>query len=301
MTFSRSDKKGVVLAFGVFDGVHIGHQAIIKRVVERAKLLGIESLIITFDPHPALWTSGIAPPIITTIEKKLEIIKSLGIDRISIEDFNDEFSKLSPEEFVKNILIDKFNAREIVVGYDCAFGKGKAGDKSLLKELGEKYGFVVHIIEPYKFGGEVVSSTRVRMAISQGNIELVNKLLGRHYSIIGRVIHGKGLGHQLGYATANLDLGKVVLPPYGVYAAKTLIDKKMFNAMFYIGVQPTFKDNYVSVEVHLMDFEGFLYGKELEVFLLEKIRDEKRFNSIEELVEQIKRDEISVKQVIAKK
>ncbi len=300
MIYYTSDTKGVVLAFGVFDGIHIGHQAIIKRVVERAKFLGIQSVIITFDPHPALWTSGSAPPMITTIEKKLEIIKSLGIDRVSIEDFNDDFSKLSPEEFVKNILIDKFNAREIVAGYDCAFGKDKAGDKSLLKELGKKYGYAVHIIEPYKFEGDIVSSTRVRMAISQGNIELANKLLGRYYSITGKVVHGKGLGRQLGYATANLVLENVVLPPYGVYAAKALIDNEMFNAMLYIGVQPTFKDNYFSIEVHLMDFEGTLYGKELEVFILEKIRDEKRFNSIEELVEQMKQDEISVKQIIAK-
>ncbi len=300
MTFNHLSTKGVVLAFGVFDGVHIGHQAIIKRVVERARLLGVESVIITFDPHPALWTSGSAPPMITTTKKKLEIIRSLGIDRISVEIFDDRFSKLSPEEFVKNILVDKFNAQEIVAGYDCAFGKNKAGDKLLLKELGKKYGYVVHIVEPYNFEGDIVSSTRVRNAISQGNIELANKLLGRYYSITGKVIHGKGLGRQLGYATANLDLEDVVLPPYGVYAAKALMDKKMFDAMLYMGVQPTFKDNNFIVEVHLMDFEGILYGKELEVFFLGKIRDEKRFDSIEELVEQIKLDEISVKQLIAK-
>lgn len=300
MSFNHLSTKGVVLAFGVFDGVHIGHQAIIKRVVERARLLGVESVIITFDPHPALWTSGTAPPMITTTRKKLEIIKSLGIDRISVEDFNDRFSKLSPEEFVKNILVEKFNAQEIVAGYDCTFGKDKEGDKLLLKKLGKKYGYIVHIVDPYNFEGDIVSSTRVRTAISQGNIELTNKLLGRYYSITGRVIHGKGLGRQLGYATANLDLENVVLPPYGVYAAKALMDGKMFDAMLYMGMQPTFKDNNFIVEVHLMDFEGILYGKELEVFFLGKIRDEKRFNNIEELVEQIKLDEISVKQLIAK-
>ena len=179
MISQEKNQKGVVISFGVFDGVHIGHQALIRRLLNRAKELGVESVVLTFDPHPALSTKGKAPPSITTIEKKIELLKSYGVDRVIVEDFNDQFSQLSPEEFVRDILVGKLHAKNIVVGYDCAFGKDRAGDKWLLMDLGDKYDVPVDIIEPYNLDSDAVSSTRLRNAIQQGDLEMTNKLLGR--------------------------------------------------------------------------------------------------------------------------
>lgn len=288
---------GVVLTFGVFDGVHIAHQIVISRVVNRARVLSTEGIVISFDPHPALSISGKAPPALTSMAKKTELLKMLGIDRIIVEDFNEQFSQLSPEEFVRDILVDRFHIQEVVVGYDCAFGKDKAGDKWLLKELGEKCGFVVHIVEPYRLNGEVVSSTRIRTAILRGDIELAHKLLGRYYSILGPVVPGKGIGHKIGCATANLQLQEQVLPPPGVYAVRVSTDGQQFHGVLNMGTQPTFGKNEFRVEVHLLEFEGTLYGKDVEVFFVEKIRDERAFASSKELADQIRKDKVAAKEI----
>jgi riboflavin kinase/FMN adenylyltransferase len=225
---------------------------------QRANELNTETVIVTFDPHPALSTSGEAPPSITTIEKKIELLKAIGINRVIVEDFNEEFSHLSPEEFVYDILIGEFHAQEIVVGYDCAFGKDRAGDKWLLKKLGEKYGTEVEIIEPYNLNGDVVSSTRVRNAIQQGDISLSNKLLGRLYSISGIIVPGKGIGKKIGYATANLQTQNEVLPPSGVYAVRVHIEDQPLDGVLNMGIQPTLGDGKFRIEVHILDFEGEL-------------------------------------------
>lgn len=291
-------KKGVVISFGVFDGVHIGHQSLIQRMLDRASELGVETVVITFDPHPALSTSGKAPPLITILQKKVELIKSLGIDSVIVEDFNEEFSQLSPEEFVKNILIDRFNAQDIIVGYDCAFGKDRAGDKNLLKKLGEKFGAIVDIVEPYEFDGKIVSSTRVRNAILNGELELTNSLLNRSYSIFGKVVSGKRVGHKIGYATANLDTQNEVLPPSGVYAVKVSLEGKFHNGILNMGNQPTISDGQFRIETHLLDFEGGeLYGQNMEIFFIKNIRKEKAFPSMEDLVKQIKKDEIVARRI----
>jgi len=292
------NKKGVVISFGVFDGVHVGHQALIQCMLKQASGLGVETVILTFDPHPALSTLGTAPPSITTIEKKIELLKNQGINKVVVEDFNEEFSHLSPEEFVYDMLLGKFHAQEIVVGYDCAFGKNRAGDKWLLKELGGKYGIVVEIVEPYILNGEVVSSTRVRNSIQQGNLDLANTLLGRLYSISGTVVSGKGIGKKLGYATANLQTKNEVLPPSGVYAVKVHVSKQLFNGMLNMGIQPTLSDGEFRIEAHILDFEGKLYGHNIEIFFVKKIRDERVFASPEDLAEQIKKDELVAREVL---
>jgi riboflavin kinase/FMN adenylyltransferase len=275
-------------------------------VAKRARALCIAGVVISFDPHPASSISGEAPPALTNTTKKIELLKMLGIDRVIVEDFNQQFSRLSPEEFVLDILVGRFHAREIVVGYDCAFGKDRLGDKRLLKKLGGKYGFAVDIIEPYQLNGAVVSSTRIRTAISQGDLDLAQKLLGRLYAVSGLVVSGKGIGHKIGHATANLQLQKQALPPSGVYAVKVHIGggrggaKSLpYNGVLNMGIQPTFGQNEFRVEVHLLDFEGILYGQDIEVLFVRNIRNEKTFASPEELAQQIRRDEAIARDILA--
>lgn len=295
---SSESRRGVVLSFGVFDGVHIAHQIVIRCVVNRAKALGVDGIVISFDPHPALSISGKAPPALTTVAQKTELLEALGITRIVVADFNEQFSRFSPEEFVRDVLIGRFCAREVVVGYDCAFGKDRAGDRRLLRELGEKYGFVVDVVEPYELEGDVVSSTRIRMAISQGDLELARRLLGRLYSISGLVIQGKGIGHKIGYATANVQLQNQALPPYGVYAVEVRVDKRCFHGILNMGEQPTFGRSEFRFEVHLLGFSETLYGQNIEVYFVRKIRDEKAFSSSDELVAQIRKDEAAARGIL---
>ncbi len=297
---SKSASQGIVLTFGVFDGVHIAHHIVISRVVDRAKALGIEGVVVSFEPHPALPILGKSPPVLTTIAKKIELLESLGIDRVVMEDFSEQFSQLLPEEFARDVLVGKFHAREVIVGYDCAFGKDRAGDGWLLRELGEKYGFAVDIVEPYRLNGIVVSSTRIRAAILEGDLELARKLLGRSYSLSGPVVQGKGIGRKIGYATANLQLQEQLLPPYGVYAVKARVEGQYFAGALNMGEQPTFGGKEFRVEVHLLDFERTLYGQSVEVFFISKIRDVKAFAGPEELADQIKRDEAVVRKMLDK-
>ncbi|MEK7398965.1 MAG: bifunctional riboflavin kinase/FAD synthetase [Candidatus Poribacteria bacterium] len=299
MISQEKNQKGVVISFGVFDGVHIGHQALIRRLLNRAKELGVESVVLTFDPHPALSTKGKAPPSITNIEKKIELLKSYGVDGVIVEDFNDQFSQLSPEEFVRDILVGKLHAKNIVVGYDCAFGKDRAGDKWLLMDLGDKYDVPVDIIEPYNLDSDAVSSTRLRNAIQQGDLEMAKKLLGRFYSISGVVVAGKGVGHKIGRATANIQTQSEVLPPYGVYAVKAIIDKQSFDGILNMGLQPTIGDGQFRIEVHLMDFDGTIYGSKIEILFIKGIRKERRFSTSEELIEQIKKDEATARKILS--
>lgn len=290
---------GVVLTFGVFDGVHIAHQLVIGQVVSRAKTLGIEGVVISFDPHPALSISGSAPPALTTAAKKIELLKAQGIDRVILEDFNERFARLSPEEFVRDILVGRFHAQEVVVGYDCAFGKDRAGDKQLLKEFGKNYGFIADVVEPYKLDGDIVSSTRTRAAISRADLDLVRVLLGRLYSVSGVVVPGKGIGHKMGYATANLQLEDQALPPDGVYAVQAKVAGRQFDGILNMGSQPTFGENDFRVEVHLLDFAGDLYGQNIEIFFVKKIRKEITFAGLEELSDQIRKDEVIARTILS--
>jgi riboflavin kinase/FMN adenylyltransferase len=291
-------RHGVVLTFGVFDGVHVAHRIVIRCVVNRAKALGIDGVVISFDPHPALSILGTAPPVLTTVAQKTELLEGLGINRVVISDFNEQFSRLSPEEFVRDVLFGSFHAREVVVGYDCAFGKDRTGDRWLLRELGEKYGFAVDVVEPYELEGDIVSSTRIRTAISQGELELAHGLLGRPYSISGPVVPGKGVGRRIGYATANLQLQNQSLPPSGVYAVEVRVGERRFHGILNMGEQPTFGGREFQVEVHLLDFSETLYGQSIEVFFAKKIRNEKVFASSEELVGQIKKDEVAARGIL---
>jgi len=294
-----------VLTFGTFDGVHIGHRAIIKEIVQQAQELGLvkeqgscrgstsllPSVVLSFDPHPMYFLSPEeCPPILTTKAKKAELLKEMGVDMVIFAKLEEQISEMSDIDFVEQILVQKLRVKSVVVGYDCTFGRNRTGDSNLLEKLGRQYNFAVKVIAPQKFCGVVVSSTRIRNAIAQNELKLAEQLLGRRYSIYGEVIKGKGIGREIGFPTANIDAGNQMLPPSGIYAIRAKLNEKMFGGVLNMGVRPTFGDNQFQIEAYLFDFDGSIYGYTIEIFFIEKIRDEIAFSCVEELISQIKRD-----------
>ena len=281
-----------VVTFGTFDGVHIGHQAVIGRVVEEAHRCGLPSVVLSFDPHPLKFIApDKAPLLLTPSVKKLELFEGLGVDVAVLAKLEPQLAEMSPRQFVEGVLIGKLRAQKIVVGPDCSFGKGRLGNVEVLKGLGERFGFNVHVVPKKRIDGLPVSSTRVRRAIEEGEMKLAERMLGRHYSLLGRVIKGEGIGGRIGYPTANLDTNDQLLPPKGVYAAWVRLEEGRFKGLLYIGERPTFEGEEIRAEVHILDFSGDIYGRWLEVELVEMIRGEKRFSSPEDLAKRLSQDE----------
>ncbi|MCF8062135.1 MAG: bifunctional riboflavin kinase/FAD synthetase [Deltaproteobacteria bacterium] len=281
-----------VLTIGNFDGVHEGHKALFRKVRERAGALNGQSVVMTFEPHPIrVMKPGNGPPMITPTRQKLELIGRAGIDVVFSLPFTREFAAVTAEDFVKRILIERIGIREIVVGYDYSFGAGRKGDIALLKRLGEELGFEVHVVEPITIDGMLVSSTSIRDLVRAGDLDKAGRLLGRNYQICGTVItgHGRG-GRLLGVPTANLEPVDELVPREGVYAVLVRENGRTHHGVTNIGNNPTFGDREVSVETHLLDFSGDLVGKTIRIDFLERLRDEKAFESFEELSEQIARD-----------
>ena len=284
-------KTGVGL--GNFDGLHIGHMALINTLIREAQLNNLCSVVYTFTRHPEnILRKKLITPLLLTEQKKIELLSEINLDCLYFDDFNEEFSRLSPEDFVKKVLIDKLNIKLAVVGYDYRFGYMGQGDVEFLKELGKKYGFRVVVIPPIKCANEVISSTRIRQSIIKGELETSYKLLGRNYSITAEVVSGRRIGNTIGFPTANIHPERfLVLPANGVYITKTLLDGKLYNSMTNVGYNPTFEDvKEKTVETHIIDFNQDIYGKKIEVFFLKKIRDEKKFESVELLKQQISKD-----------
>ena len=281
-----------VLTIGNFDGVHKGHLALFNKVMERAKAINGQSVVMTFDPHPIkVMSPGNGPPLITPIEQKLELISNTGIDVILCLAFTPEFASMSAEEFVQDILMDRIGVSEIVVGYDYTFGHMRQGDVSLLREMGDKLGFRVHVTGPIHLDDAVVSSTSIRKFVQQGNLIDAKKFLGRDYQIYGTVIKGKGRGGRLlGFPTANLKPVDELIPRRGVYAVTVRIDDKNYCGVTNIGYNPTFGDDALSVETHLLDFSENIVGKMIKIRFIQRLRDEKTFSDVKELSEQITQD-----------
>jgi riboflavin kinase/FMN adenylyltransferase len=287
--------KNTVLTLGTFDGIHLGHKKIIDAVVEKASVNGGRSLLITFDPHPRNVLSGNSIKLLNSTVEKLEILKSLNIDDVLVINFTKEFSQLSSEEFFKSYIIDKIGIREIVVGYDHHFGKGRGGDEHTLKELGLKYGFSVAKVDAVSIDGINVSSSKIRNALAEGDIKTANKLLGRNYSFRGVVIKGDGRGRTLGFPTANvkLDDETKLLPSLGIYVVEIIIDGSKHFGLMSIGKRPTFyNDGYITTEVYIFDFGKDIYGNNVTVNILERIRGEEKFSSPDELINQMNRDKV---------
>jgi len=289
--FSRTFKNPV-LTIGNFDGVHVGHQRIFQLLRDKALEIGGESVVYTFEPHPVeVLAPKRKPPIITPLPEKLRLIEDQGIDVVICATFSWEFASQTPEEFVRKVLYDQIQIRQLFVGHDFTFGKGGGGDISLLKQFGRKWGFNVEVIEAVRVEGKVVSSSLIREVILKGEMAEAAKLLGRHYLLSGQVIHGTGRGsRQIGFPTANLNVAAELFPKPGRYAVWALHQGRRYPAVANLGWKPTFQDQQFSVEVHILHFDQAIYGQSLQVEFVERLRDEVTFRNAEELGIQIRRD-----------
>jgi riboflavin kinase / FMN adenylyltransferase len=283
----------VCLAIGFFDGVHLGHQQIIRQTITDARKHGALAMVITFDQHPnAIVAPARVPPLIYSLPQKLRTIESLGPEAALLIHFDKAFSQKTGEAFIRELAAAWSGIQSICVGANFTFGHKRGGNVELLKKLGGELKFAVHGMAAVSLDGKTVSSTRIRETISTGNLDAASQMLGRAYSIAGGVIEGDKLGRQLGVPTANLDPAGLALPPSGVYAIHALVRGKTHRAVLNIGTRPTLNNPNppVRIEAHLLDFTGDLYGEELEIVFAEKLRDEQKFPSIDALKSQIARD-----------
>ena len=284
--------KNPVLSIGNFDGVHKGHLVLFDKVKERAKAIEGQSAVITFEPHPIkVIKPGNGPLLITLIEQKLNLIRKAGIEIILCIPFTHQFASISARDFIRGILVDKIGIKEVVVGHDYTFGYKRQGNITLLREMGLDLGFKVHVVEPIYIDNTLVSSTSIRNLVQEGNLYEAKKFLGRDYQICGTVIKGKNRGRELlGFPTANLELIDELIPRKGVYVVTVVINDKTYDGVTNIGYNPTFSNNILSVETHLLDFSGDILGKIIKVNFLQRLRDEKSFDNIKELSDQIAQD-----------
>ncbi|GAB6183697.1 bifunctional riboflavin kinase/FAD synthetase [Thermodesulfovibrio hydrogeniphilus] len=286
--------ENTVITIGNFDGVHLGHQKLFEFVKKKAKQINGKSVVITFNPHPIKVLFKDHPlKLITTVEDKVKLIEKCGVDILIIIPFTPEFANIEAENFVREILLDKFNTKWVVIGYDYKFGRGRKGTTDLMKKFGSEYGFRVTVVKAYQKSGKILSSTAVRNALFEGNIKEANSFLGRAYHIDGEVIKGAGRGASLlGYPTANISPVQEIIPKEGVYAVKVTLPhlSKTFNGVANIGKNPTFNGTEYSYEVHIFDFRENLLGKKIRVHFIARIRDEKKFSSPEELKQNIAND-----------
>ena len=290
--------KRICLAIGFFDGVHLGHQQILRQTIADARQHDGVALVLTFDQHPAtIVAPDKVPPLIYSLPQKLRAIGSLGVENILLIRFDKKFSEQTGEQFIRGLAQDLGKIRSICVGASFAFGHKRSGNVALLKKLGAELDFSVHGLSALSLDGQRVSSTRIREAIRAGDFDDASQMLGRPYAISGTVVVGDKIGRKLGFPTANLDASGLALPPSGVYAGLTKVEGKLYRVALNIGIRPTVAaGRQLRVEAHLLDFQGELYGEELEIEMGEKLRDEKKFGSPEELKEQIARDVAAVRQ-----
>lgn len=287
--------KNPVLTLGVYDGIHIGHQAIIAQLNRVATEVEGESVLLTFEPHPRITLKKGADSLqlMTLQDEKTEILSKYGLQNLIIQSFTKEFSQLTAEEFVK-LLVDEIGINSIVIGYDHHFGKDRSGDFKELSRLSKIYGFECIKVDEVKSGGKHISSTQVRNALSEGNLEFAKKGLNRNYTLSGAVKDGDKLGRTLGFPTANLEVPKYkLIPGNGVYIVKVFIDNEVFKGLLSIGTRPTVSNtNEKRVEVYILDFDRDIYGKEVKIEFYKKIRDDQKFDSVEALIEQMELDKI---------
>jgi riboflavin kinase/FMN adenylyltransferase len=290
---SNSDQKKAVMTIGVFDGVHRGHRALIGKVVKRAEQLGVRSVCVTFTPHPQeVLNPGVSIPRLTTLEDRIALIKGLGVSDVLLIQFSQTIAQMSPEEFIAR-LNERFSLIELWVGSNFALGRGRVGTPDRLALIGSKKGFSVHSFPRVEAGAEAVSSSRIRTLLSDGHVAEAAELLCRYYSLKGNVVSGdRRGGASLGFATANLEVAeKLCVPRDGVYAVHGWVGKRdAYSGVCNIGFRPTFNGHRRQVEAHLIGFQGDLYGKEISLEFVERLRDERRFQSVEELVAQITSD-----------
>jgi riboflavin kinase/FMN adenylyltransferase len=284
--------KPTVLTLGVFDGLHLGHQAIMEKVVERARATGTVATAITFDPHPrSVLHPESAPPLLQTLDQRLANFEIAGIEQAIVVKFTKDFASQPAEDFLRNVIHDRLHAKEVYLGKGFAFGKGRGGNIELLRKMSAELGFVADEVDEVQIRGMRVSSSKIRELLAHGRVDLARRMLGRPYGVEGVVIRGDRRGRTMGFPTANLKPHNRVIPKFGVYGTATLIEGKWRRSITNIGVRPTFGDVLEpSIETYVFDFEGDLYGDALRVRFLHRIRGERKFDGIDELKAQIARD-----------
>lgn len=296
----KENNDNTIVTIGNFDGVHKGHQELIKLTVEKGKEKNLKTMAITFDPHPIKCIKpGDHPPIITPLEQKIELLKYFGIDDILVIEFSKEFANLTAVEFTEDILVNILKVKGIVVGKDYMFGKNRKGNIELLKEYGKKYEFDVFIPEFATFSDKRISSTLIRKSVMGGKLDEAKSMLGRFYQIRGTVVHGRNRGNKIGFPTANLELIDELCPKMGVYAVVPEIEGVKYKGVANIGYSPTFGDHKFTVEVHFIDFKEDLYGRKIKVNFIQRLRGEKKFSGIEELSQQISKDVMNAKEILS--
>ncbi len=297
------DFRGSFVTIGNFDGVHLSHRHICRKLASEARDAGAKSLVITFDPHPKMILHPDIRPffLITTLEEKLDLLEDCGIDATLIIPFSPDYAKTTAREFVYETLGRKLAIKKIIIGHDYTFGQNKEGNDAYLISAGKELGFEVEVIDAFKVGEDIVSSTLIRNLILKGNVADAAKLLGKWYNVEGPVVAGFGRGIKLGFPTANIETQKELLPPAGIYAAFVEVEQKRYMAALNIGAKPTFADYTFTFEVHLLDYDGDLRGKRLNTEFVEKLRDIVKFDSPEMLKKQIAADVEKVREILLKK
>src|SRR5438067_7913526 len=283
----------VFLAIGVFDGVHLGHQAVISTSAEHARAVNATPVVVTFDPHPEkILRPDKAPHLLTATPYKVALIRALGVRHLLIISFDKHFAATEPEDFVQQLVQHSKPLREICVGHEWSFGRNRRGNLELLKKLGAQFHFEVVGVPPLKANGEVVSSTAIRKAIEKGDFTRAAAMLGREYTILGTVTRGDNLGKKIGFPTANLSAHSEQFPPNGVYVAEAKIDNELHRGVINLGVRPTVSGGKSErvLEIHLFDFDRDIYGHDVEVRFLKFLRPEEKFENLDALVQQIRRD-----------
>ena len=286
-------KNKTVLTLGTFDGVHIGHKKIIEKLIQNSSWCECESLVLTFFPHPRMvLQDNTEIKLLNTIDERTELLQKSGLDNLIIHPFDQVFSRLTAEEFVSSILVDQFNVKRIIIGYDHRFGRNRTADIHDLIEFGQKYEFEVEQISAQEIDEVSVSSTKIRNALTEGNVKLANDYLGYNYLLTGIITKGKGIGRTLDFPTANLQIQETykLIPKNGVYIVQSLLENKLVYGMMNIGFNPTVNGESKSIEIHFFDYEGDLYTKNIQIQLVDRIRDEVKFENLEKLKEQLYKD-----------
>lgn len=290
-----------IVTIGTFDGVHKGHQIIINRINEIAKKEAMESVVLTFDPHPrhVIYPDDQELRLIHTLEEKIEALSKTGVQNLVLHKFTKEFSRTESVNFIRDFLVTKLNMKYMVVGFDHHFGKNRQGTFDNLIELSDAYGFKIEKIKPQNIGEVTISSTKIRNAILEGDCKKANTYLSANFSITGKVVQGNKIGSSIGYPTANIEIENQwkILPKNGVYAVKILLKNQQYFGMLNLGNRPSISDDSFAIEVHLFDFNATIYNEELKIEFIQRIRDEQQFSDLEKLKSQLKIDAINCKQI----
>jgi len=294
--------ENAVVTTGTFDGVHLGHQTIINRLKEIAQKEKGETVVLTFEPHPRVVIyNDTSIRLISSVREKIELLENAGIDHLIIIPFTKEFSRTTSIDFIRNILVGRIGTKKLVIGYNHYFGRNREGSFAHLKEYGPVYGFDVEEIPAQEIDNVDISSTKIREAIEKGEVRLANSYLGHPFFLFGKVIEGKKLGRTIGFPTANIEVDALykIIPAIGVYAVRVNINDRLYGGMLNIGKKPTVQnEENISIEVHVFDFSGDLYGTEIKILFHSRIRDERKFESVNHLKEQLQKDKFNCKQLL---